>query len=116
MIIDSGQHAPVEPVMPNQMAELADHRLICCSFIANINDREVMHGGAIMTAVFGLRVRHFEALLQGRYAQHALKPDRRAGSFARGVMGAIRAALRHMPRNLPAQFGSRPLTLTNRRS
>jgi hypothetical protein len=31
----------------------------------------VTHGGALMTAVFGLRVRHFEALLQGRYAQPA---------------------------------------------
>lgn len=82
MIIDSGQHAPVEPVMPYQMAELADHRLVCCSFIANINAREVTHGGAIMTAVFGLRVRHFEALLQDRYAQQPAKA-RSAGGLLR---------------------------------
>ena len=116
MIIDSGQHAPVEPVMPNQMAELADHRRVCCSFIANINAREVTHGGALMTAVFGLRVRHFEALLQGRYAQHALKPDRRAGSFARGVMGRNQSFLAAYAPEPSCAVRLAPQTLTGRRS
>jgi hypothetical protein len=69
------------------MAKLADRRLIRRRLIAKIDAGEIPHRGAVIEANFGLRVRYVESLLQKAEAQHPINPDRRAASFARGVMG-----------------------------
>ena len=63
MIIDRFQHHLAEPIILNQMAELADRRVVWRRLIAKINSREVTHRGAVIKAVFGLRIRHVEPLL-----------------------------------------------------
>jgi len=82
MIIDRFQHHLAEPIILNQMAELADRRVVWRRLIAKINVDEIPHHGAVIKAIMGLRVRHVEPLLQEVDAQHPFDPNRRAAAFA----------------------------------
>jgi len=78
-------------------------------FIAKIDAQDISHRGAVMQAVFGLRVRHVEPLLREVDAQHPFDPDRRAAPFARGVMG-LNQGLKCCPGNDNLHLGQEALS------
>ena len=75
MIIDRCQHHLAEPLSLNQMAELADRRLVWRRLIAKVNAYEIPHRCAVIEAVLSLRVRQVEPLLQEGDAQHPFNPN-----------------------------------------
>ncbi len=86
VIIDDFQHRLAQPLVFDQLAGLADRQLIRGRAITKVNAHEGPRRCAGIGAVFGLRVRHVEPLLQKADAQHTLNPNRWAPALPRRVM------------------------------
>jgi len=69
-----------------QMAEFADGRFVGRAFFSEIDADESPHRNALVQRLFDSGVAQVEPLLQKTYTKHALEIDRRAATFACGIV------------------------------
>jgi thiamine pyrophosphate-dependent acetolactate synthase large subunit-like protein len=95
---DGLEHRLAEPVLFEEVAELADRRLIGHRLAAQVDADERAHGRRVVQRFLHGRVREIEPVLEEVHPQHALEADRRpavVGIRVHGLDAGTELAPRH---------------------